>query len=159
MISIPTGTEAAEGEEAELVLTSLGRFGGPAIRYRTGDVVRGYRDHDRACPFLWLEGGVLGRADDMMVIRGVNVFPSSIEAIVRELAATTEFRMIASRVEEMDQLQIEIEADEDLARQLSLLLRDRLALRIDVSSVAIGTLPRFEAKSRRLIDRRQKTQS
>ena len=150
----PSGIEVADGEEAELVLTSLGRFGGPAIRYRTGDIVRGYRDHDRACSFLWLEGGVLGRADDMMVIRGVNVFPSSIEAIVRELAATTEFRMIATRAEEMDQLQIEIESDEELAGQLGLLLRDRLAMRIEVKAVASGTLPRFEAKSRRLIDRR-----
>ena len=83
---------------------------------------------------------MLGRADDMMVIRGVNVFPSSIEAIVRELAATTEFRMIASRAEEMDQLQIEIESDEELAGQLGLLLRDRLAMRIDVKAVANGTL-------------------
>lgn len=155
----PTGVEVADGEEAELVLTSLGRFGGPAIRYRTGDIVRGHRKHDFACPFLWLEGGVLGRADDMMVIRGVNVFPSSIEAIVRELAATTEFRMIASRVEEMDQLEIEIEADDDLAHRLGLLLRDRLALRIAVTPVKMGSLPRFEAKSRRLIDRRRESQT
>ncbi len=150
----PHGVEVAEGEEAELVLTTLGRFGGPAIRYRTGDVVRGFRHHQRTCPFLWLEGGVLGRADDMLVIRGVNVFPSSIEAIVRELDATTEFRMIASRLEEMDQLEIEIEAEESLARRLTGLLRDRLSLRVPVACVPSGSLPRFEAKSRRLIDRR-----
>ncbi len=150
----PEGKEAPDGEEAELVLTSLGRFGGPAIRYRTGDVVRGYRKHDQPSPFLWLDGGVLGRADDMMVIRGVNVFPSSIEAIVREIAATTEFRMIASSVAEMDQLEIEIESDQEVARRLGLLLRDRLALRIGVTPVAEGSLPRFEAKSRRWIDRR-----
>ena len=56
----------------------------PAIRYRTGDVVRAYRQHDLPCRFVFLDGGVLGRADDMMVVRGVNVFPSSVEAIVRE---------------------------------------------------------------------------
>ena len=150
----PQGVEVDEGEEAELVLTSLGRFGGPAIRYRTGDVVRGYRHHQQSSPFLWLEGGVLGRADDMLVIRGVNVFPSSIEAIVRELDATTEFRMIASRLEEMDQLEIEIEAEESLARRLGVLFRDRLALRVPVTCVPSGSLPRFEAKSRRMVDRR-----
>lgn len=150
----PQGVDVADGEEAELVLTSLGRFGGPVVRYRTGDIVRGYRQHQQPSSFLWLEGGVLGRADDMMVIRGVNVFPSSIEAMVRELTATTEFRMIASRVNEMDQLELEIESDQQLASRLSGLLRDRLALRVEVKPVPPGTLPRFEAKAKRLMDRR-----
>jgi phenylacetate-CoA ligase len=150
----PNGIEVNDGEEAELVLTSLGRFGGPVIRYRTGDIVRGFRQHDRPCPFLWLDGGVLGRGDDMLVIRGVNVFPSSVEAIIRELDATAEFRMIASRTDEMDQLEVEIEADSDLARHLAAILRDRLAMRVVVTPVDAGSLPRFEAKSRRLVDRR-----
>jgi phenylacetate-CoA ligase len=153
----PNGVEAKNGEEAELVLTSLGRFGGPVIRYRTGDVVRGFRQHDQPCPFLWLQGGVLGRSDDMLVIRGVNVFPASIEAMVRELDATAEFRMIASRTNEMDQLEVEIESDADLARHLTALLRDRLAMRVVVTPVDQGSLPRFEAKSRRLVDRRFET--
>ena len=151
----PEGTPAADGEEAELVLTNLGRYGGPAIRYRTGDIVRGYRHHDHDCNFLWLDGGVLGRVDDMLVIRGVNIFPSSIEAIVRELEPTCEFRMIATRHDEMDQLQIEIESSEATADGLSNRLRDRLAMRVAVRCVPSGSLPRFEAKSRRLIDRRQ----
>jgi phenylacetate-CoA ligase len=148
------GVAVDDGAEAELVLTSLGRFGGPAIRYRTGDIVRGFQNHDLPSPFLWLDGGVLGRADDMLVIRGVNVFHSSIEAIVRELAATTEFRMIASRIDEMDQLLVEIEANQDLADKLAMLLRDRLALRIAVTPVAADSLPRSEAKSQRWVDRR-----
>ena len=151
----PGGTAAADGEEAELVLTNLGRFGGPAIRYRTGDVVRGYREHDQPCKFLWLDGGVLGRADDMMVIRGVNVFPSSVEAIIREVDSVAEFRMIASRENEMDQLAIEIEATAETASQLSELLRDRLAMRVNVTTVPADSLPRFEAKAKRLVDRRQ----
>ena len=108
----PQGVAVGDGEEAELVMTNLGRFGGPAIRYRTGDIVRGYRQHDQPSEFLWLEGGVIGRTDDMLVIRGVNVFPSSIEAIVREIDATAEFRMIATRRDEMDQLSVEVELDE-----------------------------------------------
>lgn len=151
----PLGLPAAEGEQAELVLTNLGRLGGPAIRYRTGDIVRGVRQHDYDCRFLWLEGGVLGRADDMMVIRGVNVFPSSIEAIVREVDAVAEFRMIATRSDEMDQLALEIESDDRAAAELTSLLRDRLAMRVGVRVVDRGSLPRFEAKSRRWIDRRK----
>ena len=151
----PQGRPAAEGEQAELVMTNLGRWGGPAIRYRTGDIVRGLREHDQPCRFLWLDGGVLGRSDDMMVIRGVNIFPSSIESIVREIDAVAEFRMTATRSNEMDQLEIELEADEATAKRLSDLLRDRLAMRIGVASVAPQSLPRFEAKARRLVDRRE----
>ncbi|NNE00163.1 MAG: phenylacetate--CoA ligase family protein [Pirellulaceae bacterium] len=150
----PNGRAAVDGESAELVLTNLGRLGGPAIRYRTGDMVRGYQDHQYDCRFLWLDGGVLGRADDMLVIRGVNVFPSSIEAIVRELDAAAEFRLIATRKDEMDQLAVEAELDESQAAALSAMLRDRLAMRVQVRCVPPGTLPRFEAKARRLVDRR-----
>lgn len=150
----PSGIPVDEGQHGELVLTNLGRQGGPAIRYRTGDVVCGYRQHQHDWPLLWLDGGVLGRADDMLVIRGVNVFPSSIEAMVREIAPTSEFRMIASRIDEMDQLAIEIETDDDAATRLSELLRDRLAMRVPVTIVPAETLPRFEAKAKRLIDHR-----
>jgi phenylacetate-CoA ligase len=152
------GTAADEGEQAELVLTNLGRLGGPVIRYRTGDVVRGRTIHDQPCKFMWLDGGVLGRTDDMLVIRGVNVFPSSIESIVREVTATAEFRMIASRENQMDQLEIEMESDAAVAAQVANLLRDRLAMRVKVSVAPAGSLPRFEAKSRRLIDRRSNDQ-
>ena len=150
----PHGVAVADGEEAELVLTNLGRFGGPAIRYRTGDIVKGYRDHSQPSNFLWLDGGVIGRADDMLVIRGVNVFPSSIEAIVREIDATAEFRMIATQRNEMDQLSVEVEMDNEQANQLRDRLRDRLALRVQVDPVAHNSLPRFEAKARRLVDQR-----
>ncbi|WP_246114342.1 phenylacetate--CoA ligase family protein [Rubripirellula tenax] len=151
----PRGRVAAEGEQAELVLTNLGRLGGPAIRYRTGDIVRGYRQHDRPCRFLWLDGGVLGRCDDMVVIRGVNVFPSSVEAIVREIEPTAEFRMIVTRRDHMDQLAIQLEASESSAGQLARRLRDRLAMRIDVDPLPDGSLPRFEAKAKRWLDHRE----
>lgn len=151
----PNGVVANDGEEAELVLTNLGRLGGPAIRYRTGDIVRGYRRHDYDCRFVWLEGGVLGRSDDMMVIRGVNVFPSSVEAIVRQVDGSAEFRMIATRKAEMDQLALEIESTQATATKLEHLFRERLAMRVVVTCVAAGSLPRFEAKAKRWIDRRQ----
>jgi phenylacetate-CoA ligase len=147
---------AREGELSELVMTNLGRYGGPAIRYRTGDIVRPFWKHDLPCRFIHLAGGVLGRADDMLVIRGVNVFPSSVEAIVREITPLAEFRIIATRRDAMDQIRIEIEDDyeTDIAGPLAELLRERLALRIPVAVVAHGSLPRSEGKSRRWIDER-----
>lgn len=143
---------ADPGEACELVLTNLGRFGGPAIRYRTGDTVRPVWEHELPSRFVHLPGGVLGRRDDMLVIRGVNVFPSSIEAIVREVTPTAEFRMIATRHDEMDQLRIEVETD--CGDALSELLRERLALRVPVRVVKNGSLPRSEGKSRRWVDQR-----
>jgi len=152
--SNPTGKVASDGEASELVLTGLGRFGGPAIRYRTGDIVRGFEKHNQPCKFLYLDGGVLGRSDDMMVIRGVNVFPSSVESIIRQLEPTAEFRMIVTKQGDMDSLAVEIEADAMRCGQLSDLFQKRLAMRVAVSAVEAGTLPRFEAKAKRLVDRR-----
>ncbi|WP_237607677.1 phenylacetate--CoA ligase family protein [Roseimaritima sediminicola] len=154
--TLQVGSEqpAADGELAELVLTGLGRCGGPAIRYRTGDLVRATRNHAHDCRFLFLPGGVLGRADDMLVIRGVNVFPSGIESVVRSIDGLGEFRMIATRVASMDQLEIEVEGNGEAAALLSKQLQTRLGLRVPVRAVAAGTLPRSEAKSRRLDDRR-----
>ena len=89
-------TEEATAPEAkgELVITNLGRLGSPVIRYRTGDLVQANR---QPCPcgraFILLEGGVLGRIDDMIVIRGINVFPSAIENVLREFAEIEEFRI------------------------------------------------------------------
>src|SRR6185436_14266271 len=81
--SLATGGPAEDGELAELVITSLGRFGSPVIRYRTGDIVRPRFSAAGENHFTLLEGGVLGRADDMLIVRGVNIFPSSLEQIVR----------------------------------------------------------------------------
>ena len=150
----PDGVAAAEGESGELVLTNLGRIGGPAIRYRTGDIVRARRNHQYDSPFLWLDGGVLGRADDMVVVRGVNIFPSSIEAIVREFDPGAEFRITIRRENEMDQVAVELEADELIVGQVEIAMQKRLTMRIDVVSVEEGSLPRFEAKAKRVVDLR-----
>lgn len=150
---------------SELVLTSLGRYGAPVFRYRTGDVVRWQRTpsltdgpHDR-CRFLWLPGGVVGRADNMLTIRGVNIFPSSIDSIVRELASVSEYQAVVSRDGELDQLHIEIEAKQNAthpsaSEQLEKLLTTRLGLRIPVILVAENSLARSELKSQRWQDRR-----
>ena len=153
-ISITSGEAAQEGELSELVLTSLGRFGNPVIRYRTGDLVKPSYGGKGADRFVFLPGGVLGRADDMIVIRGVNVFPSSIDQIVRSFPEVAEYRFTVSREKEMDKLVVEIEdslSDPDrVAEEFQL----RLGLRVIVECVPEGSLPRFEAKGRRFIDQR-----
>ncbi len=95
----------------ELVLTALGRIGAPALRYRTGDVVCPVFPGPSESNFVRLRGGILGRADDMLIIRGVNVFPASIESILRSIPSIVEYRITAEKNGAMDQLSIEIEEE------------------------------------------------
>src|SRR5207247_6065308 len=107
--SLATGAAAENGEPSELVLTSLGRYGSPVIRYRTGDVVRPRFAGGGDKHFTLLEGGVLGRADDMLIIRGVNIFPSSLEQIVRSFPEVVEFRATAVKQGSLDALIVAME--------------------------------------------------
>lgn len=153
-ISIDTGDPAGEGELSELVLTSLGRYGSPVIRYRSGDLVRPSWNGVGNCQFVLLQGGVLGRSDDMMIIRGVNVFPSSIEQILRSFPEIIEYRMTAFKKASLDQLKIEIEDRLQNAERVRKELQVKIGLRVDVETVPVGTLPRFEGKGKRFIDQR-----
>ncbi len=155
-LSLQTGEPAGEGELSELVITTLGRYGAPVIRYRTGDLVRPSWNHDLPNRFVRLDGGVLGRADDMMIIRGVNVFPSAIEDIVRGFPEVVEFRITARTEGELDELLVEVEDRLEQPQRIAEALRLRLGLRIEVQGVGIGTLPRFEAKGKRFVDQRRK---
>lgn len=158
-----TDGAAGEGELAELVLTTLGRAGAPVIRYRTGDLVRpAWRDGESApqdevevaCRFVRLVGGVLGRADDMMIIRGVNVFPSSIEAILRGFSEVDEFRLTARRQGATDIVEVDVEDRLNEPKRIAQALHLRLGLKVAVRGVPLGSLPRFEAKARRFVDER-----
>ncbi len=153
-LSVETGQPAGELELSELVLTSLGRPGSPVIRYRTGDLVRPTWNAPGDNRFVLLEGGVLGRADDMLVIRGVNVFPSSVEQILRSFPEIVEYRMVAHRVGEMDALAVEIEDRLDKPDRVAKELRLRLGLKVEVQCVPLGSLPRFEGKGKRFVDER-----
>jgi phenylacetate-CoA ligase len=147
-----TGVASREGE---LVLTNLGRLGSPLIRYRTGDRVR-LAEEPCACgrTFARLEGGILGRLDDMLIVRGVNVFPSAIEAIVRRFPVD-EFRIEVFREGELDEVRLllEVEGGEGGARRVQEALRAGLGIRLEVEHVATGSLPRFELKARRVVRR------
>ena len=142
--------EAREEGEGELVLTNLGRWGMPVIRYRTGDrvsAVRGTCSCGRT--LVKLAGGIAGRVDDMVTVRGVNVFPSAIEAIVRRFDEVGEYRIALARVREMDELRCTVEAPADVAERLAGAIHRELGIRCVVETVARGTLPRFEMKAKR----------
>jgi phenylacetate-CoA ligase len=155
-LSVETGLPAADGELSELVLTNLGRIGSPIIRYRSGDLVRPSWQHPGDNRFVFLPGGVLGRVDDMMVIRGVNIFPSSVEQILRSFPEVIEYRMTARTVGEMDHLIVEIEDRLNDPDRVANELRLRLGLKVEVRAVTPGALPRVEGKGKRFIDERCK---
>ena len=142
--------EARDEGDGELVLTNLGRWGMPVIRYRTGDrvkAVRGMCSCGRT--LVKLAGGIAGRVDDMVTVRGVNVFPSAIEAIVRRFAEVGEYRVELARVREMDELRCVVEAPADVAERVGAAIHRELGIRCLVEAVAAGTFPRFEMKAKR----------
>jgi phenylacetate-CoA ligase len=146
---------AAPGSVGELVLTNLGRTGSPLIRYRTGDVVKARRD---AAGILLLEGGILGRTDDMIHVRGNNLYPAAIEAVVRRFPEVAEFRIVVDRSGPLADLCVEVEPCEGvltvgLADTVARAIRDELLFRVPVAAVAVGSLPRYEMKARRVVEK------
>jgi len=144
------------GDSGELVLTNLGRTASPILRYRTGDTVRLARETTCECGSqeMALEGGILGRRDDMVVVRGVNLYPSAVEQVLRSSGGVAEYRVEVYSERSLAEVSIQIEpsAREDaaaLSHRVAAALHYALGLRIAVSSVPPGSLPRFEAKSRR----------
>ncbi len=152
-----TGAATPDGEPGELIITNLGRTASPNIRYRTGDIV--VRRTGRCiCGRTWarLEGGILARADDMINIRGVNVYPAGIEAVVRQVAEVVEFRSTVSRPGALRSLRLEIELTAGCERaavssRLAANLRDAIGMTVPITVVDAGTLPRFEMKASRFI--------
>jgi phenylacetate-CoA ligase len=148
---------APMGERGELLITPLRRTGFPVLRYRTGDVVV---NTDESCPAghpdRWLPGGIVGRSDDMVVIRGMNVYPSAIEEAVRHATGAGEFRItFYSEPSGMDEIKLEVELEDGkTARELHDTMRKQLGLRVRVVPVAPGVLPRHDAKARRVVDER-----
>jgi len=149
-----TGVTAREGE---LVLSNLGRAGSPLLRYRTGDRVR-MASEPCECgrTFTRLPGGILGRVDDMLVVRGVNVFPSALEGIVRRFAAVDEFMIEVHRRAEMDEVRLLLEVGDGAAPVVATVqeaVRVDLGIRVEVVQVPPRSLPRYELKARRLVRR------
>lgn len=148
----------ADGERGELVVTNLGRAASPLIRYRTGDVVV-RRSGPCACGrgFARLEGGILARTDDMVNVRGVNVYPSAVESVVRRFTEIGEYRATVGVNGSLRELSVEIElapgvdGRSDVPTRVAAALRESLGLSVPLRVVEANTLPRFELKARRFV--------
>ena len=150
-----TGQPASSGE---LILTTLTRTGSPLLRYRTGDLVK-CEGRGAKCECgrssLRLAGGILGRVDDMVIVRGVNVYPSAVEEILRRQADLAEYQVHVTKNGALAELRLEIEpadrcADVNgLKNKVRQALETAFNLRIPVETVAPGALPRFEMKAKR----------
>ena len=142
-----------DDELGELILTPLGRTGSAVLRYRTGDLVRVKRGLDESgYPTFDLVGGILGRTDDMVIVRGVNLYPSAIDRIVRTFPEVTEYEVIIKDSRGMKEVAIRAECEDTVARALEVAIHNTLSLRIPVHCVAQKTLPRFEMKAKRWIN-------
>jgi phenylacetate-CoA ligase len=143
----PGGPEPVpEGQAGELVLTPLGRIDWPILRYRTGDLVKW-----RPCPDgMALEGGIIGRVDDMVVVRGVNLYPSAVDAVVRAMPEIEEYRVDVTERSPLAEVAVTVETRDDTApERLEREFAAVFALRIPVRRAPRGELPRFEMKARR----------
>jgi phenylacetate-CoA ligase len=159
VIDPKTAEAVTPGTDGELVLTTLGRLGSPLVRYRTGDIVE--QDPEECCECgshdMALLGGIRGRTDDMVVVRGVNVYPGAVENVLRSNGGVAEYRVEIGHHGALSELMIQVEPepahaeDAGLSHHLEAALRDALALRIAVKIVPCGSLPRFELKAKRWV--------
>lgn len=157
VVSLVSGEPVAAGGRGELVLTTLDRVGSPLLRYRTGDIV--CADRLDPCPCgsreLRLCGGIVGRKDEMVTIRGVNVFPSAVDDIVRSFEGIHEYEAEIRSDGALQEIRLTIEIDRDrrdaeaVCRGLEMRFRAALSLRVPVTPVEPGRLPRYELKARR----------
>jgi phenylacetate-CoA ligase len=160
VVNPETGVQAPEGEIGELVITNLGRSCMPAIRYRTGDLVKVKRG-GCSCGriFRVLEGGVLGRKDEMIIIRGVNVFPNVLANIVEShIQPGDDYRIEVRKERGIDEITIQLELkekEEVIPQAIQGEIKKRLNLRMEVKIVPQGTLPTFDYKAKRFVDRRK----
>lgn len=159
-----TGKPLEPGQTGELVLTTLWRIGSPVLRYRTGDLVKSASRHAErgtvcACGRhdIALEGGILGRVDDMVIIRGVNVHPTAVENLIRSVPGVAEFQVHLTRRGSMAEMKLVVEPAADCPSTSGLpdLIRrafeSNLSLRVPVELARSGALPRYEMKASRWV--------
>lgn len=159
VVDAGSGNPVRPGERGELVVTNLGRTGSPLLRYRTGDWVT---VDPEPCPCgrnqVRLKGGILGRVDSMVIIRGNNLYPAALESVVRRFPEVTEYRAEVSRHEGLATLTLTVESAEQigsngasLADRIASEVKEAFSFRPEVRVVEPGTLPRFELKAARFI--------
>jgi phenylacetate-CoA ligase len=157
-----TGQRVADGNQGEMVLTTLQKRARPMIRFRTGDVITADRS-PCACGRTHVRISVIGRLDDMFIVSGVNVFPSDVEYVIRQIPGLTgECRIRLYEEEHLTRFDLEVEAGSDAGRAETLVetvsdaIKSRLGLRPKrVTLFAHGTLPRTTHKAKRVVDERE----
>ncbi len=171
VIDPDSGEVLADGEQGELVFTSLTKRAFPVIRYRTGDICTLFLEPSKSGRTMVRMSRIKGRTDDMLIIRGVNVFPSEIERVVlRHEELEPHYQIVLTRQHAMDRLIVRAELTPHLyadlgatlandvvsrvAERLASQLRETLALSAGVEICAPGTIPRSEGKAVRVLDRR-----
>jgi phenylacetate-CoA ligase len=167
VIDPESGERLGPGEKGELVITMLQKEALPMIRYRIGDITS-YDDSDCGCGRAHVRiARIQGRVDDMLIIRGINVFPSQVEFTLMSIPELGEhFQIVVERSGALDTMLVRVELKnaqlfsdklDDLIRlknKAAHLLRSNLNVAVDVELVSPGTLARFEGKAKRVIDRR-----
>jgi phenylacetate-CoA ligase len=168
-INPETGEVLPPGEAGELVFTTITKEAFPLIRYRTRDISRLITEPCRCGRTLHRMDRVMGRSDDMLIIRGVNVFPSQIEAVLLAIKGVEpHYQLIVDRAGNLDTLEIQVEvgeqvfanADEvkvlqNMERQIAKDIKDYLGVSAKIKLVEPMTLQRFEGKASRVLDKRR----
>lgn len=166
IIDPKTGETLGPGEKGEMVVTPLVKEAMPLLRYRTGDITMLMED-DCPCGRGQKIARLFGRSDDMLTVRGINVFPSQIEHVLKNIPEVgDQFMVYIDRLNHLDEMTIEVEINKhlfsgelsDLARlqnKIGKALHETLTLRANVQLVEPGSLPRFEGKAKRVVDRRK----
>ncbi len=167
IIDPKTGKTVEEGEEGELVLTTLTREGTSLVRYRTGDITHINYGSCECGRTLARISKIKGRADDMLIIRGVNLFPSQIENVLVQIdEAEPHYQLILERKKGLDELTVELEASphiffdevrkiEEIEAKIEKEIEDALGLRVGVRLVESRTIQRSMGKAKRIIDKRK----
>jgi len=160
-----SGKEATEGKIGERIVTSLSNYTTIWINYRSHDLVRA--SYDCGCGSTWMfyEGGVLGRTDNMTIYKGTNIYQAAVENLVSSFPEASDyFQLIITRKDDEDQMRVRIEPSpyvkEDqyanLSQKISLKIKQDIGVSLPVDIVPIESLPRFEVKTKRVIDDRPK---
>ncbi|MCX7773818.1 MAG: phenylacetate--CoA ligase [Clostridia bacterium] len=162
IIDSETGEVLPDGEVGELVITTLKKEAAPLVRYRTHDLTRiipGKCSCGRSFPMI---DRIIGRTDDMVKVKGVNIYPGQIDSVLRDIhGVSSEYQIIINHVDGKDQMILRVErlpeaAPEDLEHRITEVFKKRIGIKIDVETVVVGGLPRSEKKSKRVFDYRDK---
>ncbi|ACM60602.1 phenylacetate-CoA ligase [Caldicellulosiruptor bescii] len=167
IINPETGEVLGEGEYGELVFTTITKEGLPLIRYRTRDITALHYDRCKCGRTLVRMEKVIGRTDDMIIIRGVNVFPSQIESVLLEMGEVEpHYQLIVDRVNNLDVLEVLVEVSErmfsdevkkleQLEKKITKAIEETLGISVKVRLVEPKTIERSEGKAKRVIDKRK----